>query len=743
MNKTEDILPPYPRLGEIYRAAAVAVDTKAGNRDVDRLAREGEFDWTLLPTLGDELLVGPLAKSVDPEFADLVAQTVAYVHASYVDLVSTVPLDSLDRKEALPLLVEHYFAPHALGLVFGTKKGFGGPDLMKLFDPDLHPVAVVLDWLDRGEERPLARAAFPEATTADRAEFEMVRKWADGTNLPDRQSIVRYGAALAKAGGVRAEKVQNLRIWLIVARALAHLEKESPVPFRGFMRRHLLLGMPDIDVGRVLSAAVIESGKKYSELTVPALTLYDSLKRTTEKETGDRDKTKVALDEFERIAEELEPEGRTRFHTEWLRGRWHALSGDFDAALDFYERAAELANYRAGDQQKRIVEEALVLAAYLGRKTVLKRLKHRAVAFGLFLEPLACDVVEDWEIDHLVQNFQQVFPQSGRFPEAPETAGRKATLPFLAIDEDEISQLKPDSGKPDRVVSVRFPDGQVRRWPQLRMFASFNRVEEVELLLSKGAPVDQLDQSGGSALLCGIQEALRSGDRRVLDALLSRPHSKTALDSVTAKKRLTPLICAVELGEPDVVEKLLAMGASSDLRGNVVDETPLYSAMTKIGMVRNPGMLYRYLHRSLESDPDLVKREVLRRHGVSLAGVFGDGKTLAQLRENPRYAEMFDELVSAMVEEQVRRHSLPKLIRIVELLLMNGANPNAPHRYPAFGRTPLMLAAENNSGWAFDLLVRHGGDPYRVDVAGLDCPKIAMGFSSAEVVGYMRSNGMI
>lgn len=140
MNKTEDILPPYPRLGEIYRAAAVAVDTKAGNRDVDRLAREGEFDWTLLPTLGDELLVGPLAKSVDPEFADLVAQTVAYVHASYVALVSTVPLDSLDRKEALPLLVEHYFAPHALGLVFGTKKGFGGPDLMKLFDPELAPV---------------------------------------------------------------------------------------------------------------------------------------------------------------------------------------------------------------------------------------------------------------------------------------------------------------------------------------------------------------------------------------------------------------------------------------------------------------------------------------------------------------------------------------------------------------------------------------------------------------------------
>lgn len=743
MNQTENILPPYPRLGEIYRALAVAVDTKAGNRDIDRLAREGDFDWSLLPTLGEELVVRPLAKNIDSEFADLVAQSIGYVHASYVNLVSTVALDSLNRDEALPLLVEHYFAPHALGLIYGVKKGFGGPDLMKLFDPDLYPVAVVLEWLDQGENPPLTSIAFPEATTADRAEFEMVRKWKSGTNLPDRQSIVRYGALLSKAGGIQAEKIQNLRIWLIIARALAHLEKESPLQFRGIMRRQLLLGMPEIDIGRILSAAVIESGQRYSTLTMPALTLYENLKRTTRKKPGDQIETRAELDEFECITARLEPEGRTRFHIEWLRGRWHALSGDFDAALPYYERAAELANYRAGDQQKRIVEEALVLAAHLRKKTILKRLKHRAVAFGQFAAPRADDVVEDWEIDHLDQNFHQVFPVQGRFTEALSADGRTCSLPFLAIDEEEITRIKPDLRKPDRVVSIRFADGQVRRWPQLRLFASFNRFEEVELLLAKEAPVDQLDESGGSALLCSIQEATRTGDRRVLDSLLVHPHSKATLNSVTTKKQLTPLLCAIELGEPDVVEKLLTMGAEADLRGNVVGETPLYSAMTKIGLVRNPGMLYRYLHQSLQSDPDAVKREVLRRYNVSMAGVFGDGQPLAKLRKIPRYTEMFEALVSAMVEEQIRRHSLPKLIRIVELLLQRKANPNAQHRYPAPGRTPLMLAAENNSGWAFDVMIRYGGDPFQTDAAGLNCPKIAMGFSSAEVVGYMRSNGII
>jgi len=185
------------------------------------------------------------------------------------------------------------------------------------------------------------------------------------------------------------------------------------------------------------------------------------------------------------------------------------------------------------------------------------------------------------------------------------------------------------------------------------------------------------------------------------------------------------------------------MGASADLRGNVVDQTPLYYAMERLGAIRNPGKLYHFLCQSLVADPDLVKKEVLRRYNVSMAGVFGDGKNLHKLREIPRYAALFERLVSAMVEEQIRRHSVPKLIRIIELLLVHKANPNAPHRYPEPGRTPMMLAAENNSGWAFDLMLRHSGDPYQTDTAGMNCLKIAMAFRSAEVVGYMHSKGIM
>ena len=743
MNTNKNPAPPYPRLGELYRALAVALGTKGSNSDVDDLARKGEFNWTLLPSLGEDLVVAPLAKYVDPEFADLVGQSLAYVHASYLNLVLTVPLDSLSREESLPLLVEHYFALHGLGLIFGIRKGFGGPDLMRLFDPELHPVAVVMAWLDEGEPISLTKLAYPETTGPDRDQAEKCRKWSKGTDLPDRQSIVRFATTLKVTGRVEGEKLQNLGIWLMVARTIAHLERESPVSFRGAMRRHLLLGMPDFDIGRLLSLAVAESGKRFSTLTMPALMLYERLKRTAEKDVGEQATTEAELDQFERMTSEVEPEGRTRFHIEWMRGRWHVLSGNLDLALPHYEAAAELANYRAGNQQKQIVEEALVLAGHLRKKALIKRLKHRAVAFGLFADSRGDDVVEDWEIDHFSQQFHQVFPVQGRFPESLANGVESGPLPFLFFDEDELAQVKLDRRSPDRVISIKFPDGQVRRWPQLRFFASFNRFEEVKTLLSLGASVEKLDESGGSALLCAIQEATQTGDRRVLDLLLQCPHSTSVLDSITAKKQLTPLLCAVDFGEPDVVEKLLAMGASADLRGNIVNQTPLYYAMERLGAIRHPGKLYHFLCQSLAANPDLVKKEVLRRYNVSMAGVFGDGEGLRKLREIPKYAELFERLVSAMLEEQIKRHSVPKLIRIAELLLEHKANPNASHRYPEPGRTPLMLAAENNSGWVLDLMLRHHGDPYQTDAAGMDCIKIAMAFRSAEVVGCMRSKGIM
>lgn len=740
---TSENHPPYPRLGELYRALGGALDTKAKDRNVNRLAREGEYDWSLLPTLQQNLITNPLRAAKDKEFAELVNQFADHMRTSYLRMVAHIALDSLTRAEALPLLIEHYFAPQGASLLLGIKDAFGGPDLMALLDPAKQPLAVVLDWFDKNEGRDLAKRTFPESTGTDRLDRELVSRWANGT-LPDLSSIKRFVNAASHRGAIDSAQAPNLRRWMIVARALAWLEKGAPFPFRTFLRRHLLLGLPEIDVGRELSLRNIEGGERFQALKMPALMLYQDLKRTTPKAFGDQAATQDRLAVFQRLCEEHDPEERTRFHLAWLRGRWHVLSGQFRAALRYYEEAAELANYRAGNQQKQIVEETLVLAAFIGgRKPLLKRLKHRAIVFGLFTDPRSDEVIEDWEIEQLRQQFHRIFPRQGRFHEAADLEDDQEQLPFLILNKEELAGLAPDLRNPNRVRTVRAPDGQTRRWPQLGFFVSVGRIDAVQALLEHGASVDQLDEAGGSALLNALQRAEDTGDRRALDLLLEHRHSKDSLDSATTRKRHTPLICAVRYGEPDVVGRLLPMGATPDRRGQIDDLTPLYRCLSSIGAIRKPAQRAQSLRGALLADPDHVQREVRRRYNISLGGVFGDERTLRDSLAHPRHQAIFEGLVAAMVKEEAGRLSEPKLLHIVELLLKAGANPNAAHQYPVRGRTPLMLAAENDSAEAFDLMMHHGGDPYRQDAEGQDCIRIAVGFGSRRVVERLRRLGIM
>jgi len=742
INTTDISKPPYPRLGEIYRAITLALDTKAKNRDIDRLAREGDYDWSLLPTLSEELITIPLRKYIDQDFSSLVEEHINRLHSSYINLISTVPIDGLNRQEALPILIKSYFSYHAAGLLLNIKDKFGGPNLMEFLDVNRNPIEVVITWSGNSNEK-LSKIAFPGTTGEDKSNRESIDRWSKGIHLPDLISIRLFIEALSKNNPSLISGVgTNLKRWLIIARAIAWFETISPIAIRELMNSHIQSGDHGIDVGTLLSNKLHESGRKLSMLKMPALLLYEELKRTAEKDIGAMKSTRNDLNKLEHLINIHDSEKITQFHLDWLNGRWFVLSGNFDNALLFTKQAVHLASYRAGAAQKQIFQEALVIAGQLGDKPFLKQLKHRAIAFGLFIKPSSNNVIEDWEIEQLRQNFQQVFPKKAYFPEIQSEISIYNTLPFLVADIVEMQSRKADLRKPDRIVTIRYLDEQIRRQPQLMLFTSLGRFNEVKKLLDCNANVNQLDSSGASALLFAMQYAYQTGDQKVLNLLLQYKHTPETLNSITERKQLSPLICAIEYGEPDVVEQLLKMGASADGRGNIVNQTPLYICIENIGAIRNPQNILLQMRNKIFGNPDLVQREVLRRYNVNLAGVFGDSKTINNISENHEYKEILDKLVTAMVIERCEHHSESKLISIAKLLLKYKANPNATHDYPEKGRTPLMLAAESNSREAFDLLLKNGGNPYQQDLNGLNSIKIAYGFKSRDVINLLYSEGI-
>ena len=244
-------------------------------------------------------------------------------------------------------------------------------------------------------------------------------------------------------------------------------------------------------------------------------------------------------------------------------------------------------------------------------------------------------------------------------------------------------------------------------------------------------------------MLGAIQRAADRNEREVLDLLLDRPHNIKTLNQRTARKRLTPLIRAIDYGEPDVVAKLLEMGADPNLRGHVDDQTPLYLCIRNMGGQRAAQSIRTMVLKSLSGDRDGVVRETLRRYGVGVAGVFGDKQSMFDAMRNPAGHEIFKVVTDWIVDDFLRRHTVEKQLQIARSLLAHGANPNASHAYPAAGRTPLMLAVENDTPEAVELLMQHGGDPFARDAAGHDCRVHANGFRSGNVIQHFQQIGVM
>ncbi len=750
--------PPFPRMGEVYRALANALDTRSSAdtkhaRGVDRLARDADFDYALLTASAENLLGKALRTYGDTEIADAVVRSVQRLIRLYAGLVAAIPLDGLSREQALPTLIEHMFAAQGASFLLFARQKWGGPDVLHLLDSRTQPIAVVLDWLSsdaQGLGTDWIKTLYPGSTGASKEMKDKLSEWRRGDALPKLQSLDVLAKDMAKKWPSKQRLVAHFKRWCVLARAVGWFEREAaafmPVgtTVRGLMAQELLLGMPARDVGAALMAKVREAAQPMQTLKIAGLALMDSLKPATPKAAGDQEKAERALNAFEQLLCVYDPQGRCSYLLPWAQARWHVLSGDLAEALSAYEAAFGAALYRAGPNQKRIFEELLVVAAQLdGNKPMLTRIKHQAVAFGFFKAPLDGVIVEDWEFAQFKSQFAQVFPVQGRFLEA-QGFEEEEKLPFFCLDVGEVASLLPDFAKLDRVVGLPAADGQKLRRPQLNLFASFGLIEKVCQLLAAGAPVDQLDGTGGSALLAAIRRFESTADRATLDLLLAQPHRKETLDSATRKTKLTPLLCTIDCGAPDVVVRLLELGASPHRRGTTDDVTPLYHCMKFVAWVWNPYRTQQqFLEKGMEA-PDAQMADANRRYGVSKAGVFGDSSQLwTMANSSPENRAIFDGVQSFFVGKWTTTYSRQKLLFTIEALLKWGAKPNEAHSYPIRGYTPLMQAVEMGATEVVDLLVRYGGEPRQPDASGRNCLQIATEFGSREVARYLQRRGVV
>jgi ankyrin repeat protein len=190
----------------------------------------------------------------------------------------------------------------------------------------------------------------------------------------------------------------------------------------------------------------------------------------------------------------------------------------------------------------------------------------------------------------------------------------------------------------------------------------------VDLLLSRGAPIDARNLAGATALFFAADGSHTAVAQRLID--------RGADVNLAGRSNVTPVAAAAYRGNDAIVESLLARGAN-DRAPDQTGKTPIVYAA---GSART-----EVVARLLKRDIDV----------------------------NARYPNDLTLLMWACGPDESAPE--PQAVKVVQQLLDAGARIDDRD---ARGRTALMIAAEGGHAGIASLLLARGADPSLTDKAG-------------------------
>ncbi|SEH04523.1 ankyrin repeat domain-containing protein [Candidatus Venteria ishoeyi] len=746
------ILPPYPTPVEIIRVLSNAFDTKLNNKTLDDQVSKLDTDYRVIRSLFSDAIEKPLKKYISDKAAQLLAGRLSILISNYLATVGKVALDGISRSHSVQLLAKYYFSNLAAEIVASFVEIIGGPHPVMMVASSDKAVDVTLNWLSSNEK---GWNQFLSACSKEQK--DRIAAWRKGQDLPSLQSIhlMRSWANESCPENIDWNRVKSL---LIIARAIDWFRQYDLGSVAAEEARICLWSDKYSDnFATKAQEQQIACWKKFNNVFNIIGPIQHDLLRTSKKSKDAQRNLRDKLDNARKVLKRIDPEDNTIYWVDLHEARWHVLSGDLEKACKFYKMAFEGCLYRNGEQQKDIINEAVIVAASLKNpdKVFLKKLKNVAITFGYEI-PVTSSIqgkksnktsefIEDWEVNLWQSHFGKVFPKDGMFVDAVQPSVSAKIGPGFI----DIESVKPDYRYPNRVIKVG--ETWKKSMPQIVFFTMIKRGGVVKKLLKKGAKLNVLSDSGESALLLALEalnvtevplKSLSDSLYKLLTRHEYKNKHKDIINTRTQKKRLLPIISAVESGRLDVVKKIISMGADPNGRGLTDEQSPLNTCLKHIGTIKYPA---RFLHaqNTLPTTPELLDGN--RRHSAGLSGytLEHQAQCLAEKKNNRLFNSMMERSNKLMIDRMAENMSLDTMHEIAKVLLDAGADPNAEHMSPVKGYTPLMLAAELNEQDLFKAMLNKGGDPFKTYFnptlkQEMDCQKIAHAWHAQAVLDVLK-----
>lgn len=735
---------PYPTFIEIIRIISKAFDVKSSNKVLVDKALDRTVDVRIVHRQLEEA-TDRVSKYIDVKIGHMLEEGIKAAFDEYTDVVANLCADGVSRSQILAVLNEKLLAKHVAKMLKKLLLSVSGPNSILFFSHDTSSVPMVIEWTsknDKGWGRYLSNI--------DKDKREVIKGWIKEDHLPSIQSIQ---ALQTWSNGPWPEQIDWVRIrtLLMLARSIDFLRKE--LSHTNLIECCRLALWDAADNSKSLRQEIQSIQLKCNSDLKPLMPIISSiqqgLKRTSTKENRSKKTLRNALDELRNYFQNSKSAQHNNYWLDWHEARWYVLSSDLESALQFYTKAFKDSLFRSGINQKHIIEESLVVAssAIKPDKVLLKHLKNASIMFKYDIPSVKQkspsnkfeDIIEDWEIENWKASFFIVFPKSGMFQEAEELDINANIGPIIVENADKI---QPDYRYPDRKIKVG--ENRVKIWPQLAWFTGREDISVVKRLLDEGASVNVATKSGDTPILMAL-EALnvceipyRSLNDKMFNLISNLDHKKQIINKRTEKKRLLPIISAVESGRVDIVEKILELGADVNGRGVSDEQTALNVCIKRIGMIKDP-VLYWTNQINIEMTPEVL--DSIRRHNPGLTG-FSLNHQVSFIKNqdnNPDFKRIINMIIGLQIERVKEHLNLDGLRKIAHLLIGAGADVNAKHTSPVKGYTALMLAAELDEVNLVNAMLINGGNPRDTYY----CEKLHKEVDCWDIAEYFNANNVL
>ena len=438
----------YPTLGEFIRVIAGVLDSKPNEtndssdptyrmaKNLDRLADEGDFDYTMIEPLLEYVFKAHFEPH--PAFEAHLKWFGETIYKRYIELIKKVSLAGFGRDQSLPWLINYYATDSMFSFVVQRQELYLSElDGYNIFISD-KPVASTLKWMEQKyphfKEFKKNFGFQKRESTKIKSAKDTYRDWISGKATPRSLSIWGSEGILTKFFEKNSIDYGDRNIineTMYFSKALQNFYKMS----ENYNSREILISIctqkfqPEPDY-IYLKRCLHTSEKKIMEEMMPFLECYrkllDSLVNRTNTITDPQEMLVIIR------KAESEIEEKKEFNPNWweisrFRGMWYVFNRQYETAIPHYIDAVNGALYSGTENARKILREAVTLCCQAyeeglrkvdskNLKSIIKRFKSQGSALG-FYHPWKLEEkgVPEKEIQLTASYFWQYFPGSKMF----------------------------------------------------------------------------------------------------------------------------------------------------------------------------------------------------------------------------------------------------------------------------------------------------------------------------------------